>query len=334
MLKIKDNTVIKKMMLMSVTVLVTGVLLFAGFAKPALAWPPPPCSGCCDWNGSDCIPNDLNCEYGGEGCESCVDCNCVDDDSKCDYICCNGSCCSEGQNCCNDNCCSNVCCNGVCCSEGQICCNGTCCDSDDCCNNDTCCDSDDICCTDNGNYCCELYEHCGGGECVCDNCYEWDDVFSNYPSSCPDCNNAQGGCYSSYYWIQEEFSYFTGDTPPDGEMGLCDNPTKVMIVGYHIFCTDYDTDVDAIIEIVINLGLDLSTYVDCGICVVNKFPSACYKCIIGLIVGEIIDDLPCLWVDGCEHCYDWDENCSSPIEIEVVDWEADNKFCYPGITWP
>lgn len=186
--------------------------------------------------------------------------------------------------------------------------------------------------------CQETLEYCYLCKCKCHNCYEWKYVSPNTLFECPECSNEEGGCYSSAFWIQQGYDYFTGGSPPDGGMGLCDNPTKTEQVGYHVFCVDYDTDVEKIVEIVIKLGLDLSTYVDCGKCVLTRSPSACYKCIIGLIIGEIVDESPCLFVDGCEHCYDWDENCSVPIEEKVVDWdkveEENVGFCYPGLDWP
>jgi hypothetical protein len=239
---------------------------------------------------------------GGEGCESCVDCTCEDDDTKCPgrcHDCSGGSCIDDDTKC--TGCCK--------CSGGN-------------------------CVDENEN--CASVQRCENCVCKCDNnCYEWEDVFpSSPPSPCPECDNSQGGCYSSAYWIQVGYAYFTGGIPPQGDMGVCGNPTKKAIVGYHIFCTDYDTDVDRIVEIVLKLGLDLTTYVDCGKCVLTRSPSACLKCIAGLIVGDIVDESPCIFVDGCEHCYAWDENCSFPIEIDVVDWEKVDAFCHPGLDWP
>jgi hypothetical protein len=185
---------------------------------------------------------------------------------------------------------------------------------------------------------CHELEHCFLCKCYCDNCYAYEYVPKNTLSPCPECDDEEGGCYSSSTLILSGYDRFTGGSPANGKIGLCGNPTKIELVGYHVFCTEYHADIDEIIEIVIGLGLDLSTYLDCGQCVLYRNPSACYMCIIGVIADELIDAIPCDWVEECEHCYLFDTNCSYPVEVEVVDWDKiieDNiGLCYPGIDWP
>lgn len=112
-------------------------LLF-NFAKPTIAWPPP-CPGCCYWDGWTCWPDNSACP----ACNSCISCEC-EWDCIAGATCCNGSCCDSG-NCCNSTtCCPNsddVCCTdsgSYCCESGKTCCQGTCCESDKCCDDGTC----------------------------------------------------------------------------------------------------------------------------------------------------------------------------------------------------
>ena len=358
-------------MRMKTILLLLVCFLLSGLHLPTIACPHPDCGSCCYWVSTGPEPDDGYCELmpGADcgdcadcpSCYSCESCFCLWDCTNPFATCCNGTCCNSGNCCDSTTCCPNsddICCTdsgSYCCESGKTCCQGNCCDPDECeeCVDGACeyqcdnlcevCDDGECglkltaeCVTDSD--CDEILEHCYLCKCICYDCYAWEYVPENYFDPCPECDNEEGGCYSSVFWIQDGYDRFTGGSPPTGEMGLCDNPTKIEQVGYHIYCVDYDTDVDKIVEIVVDLGLDLSTYVDCGACVLTKNPSSCYKCIIDLIIGEIIDSSPCLWVDGCEHCYDWDENCSTPIEVDVVDWgkivSDDIGFCYPGLDWP
>ena len=192
----------------SKAVLVTCLLLLFIFTMPAMAWPPP-CPGCCYWDGYTCWPDNSACAP----CNSCISCEC-EWDCITGATCCNGSCCDSG-NCCNSTtCCSNsddVCCtdsNSYCCQSGKTCCQGTCCDPSLCqdCNSTTgqcesicdpntesCCDgtccntSTQKCCDDiggsNDGYCCDPNDICCKGNC-CD------------PNLCQDCNSATGQCES------------------------------------------------------------------------------------------------------------------------------------------
>ncbi|MBN2270883.1 MAG: hypothetical protein JXN61_09735 [Sedimentisphaerales bacterium] len=305
------------------------LVLVCGLAIPVGAWDcypgcsPSACEACeagvCVYQceSADCETcfegSCIVCFYSAQECTKCEDGECVDDDAQC-----------TGE--CHDGC------------SG-----GSCVDDDSKCNSCQKCSygncglkSTSDCATDSD--CHETFQYCYLCKCKCQSCYAWEDVPENTLNPCPDCSNEEGGCYSSTFWITEGFAYYSGGIPPNGDIGLCGNPTKIEDVGYHIYCVDYDTDVDRIVEIVINLGLDLSTFVDCGQCVLTRVPSACYKCIIGLIIGEIVDESPCIFVDGCEHCYAFDTNCSFPIEQEVVDWgkieEEHIGFCCPGLDWP
>jgi len=309
----------------------------------------PDCDDCETWNPetetceSDCSTGqcceDDDCVSTCPGCKSCDGEYCYDDDENCSTCkeCDDGDCvlkstseCDVASDCTGE--CHNGCSSCSCVNDDSKCSICKRCDEGNCvlkttseCDVDSDCDPDQYC------YLCD---------CRCNDCYAWEYVPENYLTPCPACDNDEGGCYSDFFWIQDGHDIFGGGPPSSGEMGLCDNPTKTEVVGYHIFCVDYDTDVDEVIETVISLGIDLSTYVDCGACVatLGEAISSCFKCIMGLIVDEIIEDSPCIWVEGCEHCYDWDETCSTPIEVEVVDWDKvdsdDIDFCYPGIDWP
>jgi hypothetical protein len=151
----------------SKAVLVTSLLSIFIFVKPALAWPPP-CPGCCYWDGYTCWPDESACD----ACYSCVSCECEPDcqPGECCYgdtcvtSCPYGGCCNEGA--CVTTCPYGDCCNGTCCSAGEECCGGECCDPDDCCDDQECCDASETCC--NGE-CCNNYSGicCDGQEC-CD----------------------------------------------------------------------------------------------------------------------------------------------------------------------
>lgn len=90
--------------------------------------------------------------------------------------------------------------------------------------------------------------------------------------------------------------------------------------------------IDAIIKIVVKLYLDYSSYLDCGICVGSRLSSHCLSCIAGLIADDVVDELPCIFVNECENCIGGDEACCYPIEVEVIDWEKigedDIPCCY------
>jgi hypothetical protein len=75
--------------------------LLSGFTLSAIACPPPPCPGCCYWNGSTCWPDNSACE----DCESCISCECESD-------------CLMGQ-CCSNDACVNDCPSGECCDDGE-----------------------------------------------------------------------------------------------------------------------------------------------------------------------------------------------------------------------
>lgn len=83
----------------------TCLLLLSGFVHPAFAWPPP-CPGCCYWNGDKCV--DGSCG----GCCECSGCSCIDDNSQCST-----ESCYECENCgceyqcdlVNENCCDGTC---------------------------------------------------------------------------------------------------------------------------------------------------------------------------------------------------------------------------------
>jgi len=105
-----------------------------------------------------------------------------------------------------------------------------------------------------------------------------------------------------------------------------------------MFCTDYDADVDAIVALLGLLG-DLGTYVDCGECVLTKNPVSCVSCVASLVLDGLIDleDYPCIFIDECEFCHEWDDACSSPHKETVVDWEVMIGVvpsCVPGINYP
>ena len=285
------------------------------------------------------------------GCEICVDEQCVDDDSKCDDVCkhcSNGQCLyiGDGESCGNCKECWGSSCVYTC-TGCQSCVGWSCEDDDSKCEGDckvcmsaTCYDTcpDKICCTPN-NCCHPDYEYCMGNQCRCNNCYDEEYFPPNYIPGCPDCSNAQGGCYSSFVWIQYGFDYFTGSAPEEGELGWCDNPTKEGIVGYHMFCTDYGADVDAIIQVLGGLG-DLSTFYSCTMCLGTRSPSHCVSCVRDIILAGLIDleDFPCLFINECRMCYSVDVACSTPHEETVVDWEALTLMgvptCAPGINYP
>ena len=105
-----------------------------------------------------------------------------------------------------------------------------------------------------------------------------------------------------------------------------------------MFCTDYDANVDAIVDLLELLG-DLPTYADCGKCVAIKNPVTCLKCLASLVLDGLIDlnDYPCIFVNECQMCHSVDVECSTPHKETVVDWEVMTGVvpsCILGINYP
>ncbi len=161
----------KRTMCKSIVLFAICLLLLSIFAVPAFAWPPP-CPGCCDWNGWECNGNDFNCDQ--TNCKKCSDCHCVSHCNPDTKFCCNGRCCDNGTECCNDR---GGDYQGYCCEPDQTCCQGRCCDSVTafCCNG-ACCRVGRECCTDSDSpYCCwEGHTCCNGYCCKTSNCLECD----------------------------------------------------------------------------------------------------------------------------------------------------------------
>jgi len=175
------------------------------------------------------------------------------------------------------------------------------------------------------------YYRCGCEDYECEDCWEYTTVPANDASPCPECSDAMGGCYSTHERIPEEYAVYVPnilDPPEPGQWGVCGYHVKAESVRFLTTCVEYQTDVSAVIDVVASLGLDLSTWLDCAECVATRSPVPCYKCIIGLIAGEIYDGLPCIWVDECDRCNYSDEACSYPLTTpNVIDWNAVD-LCY------
>ncbi len=309
------------------------ILSIANFAPIVYACLPY-CGPCKHWEGpidtGSCVLNSgAECaEYSDcpGGCQLCSNCQCDGVDAElcigqCDQCNTETGYCYDDSSLCTVDCdiCSSGSCVDPCPAQGKFCDTA----SDTCVE---CLDNDD--CEEPEPFCSDDHECIG-----CINCYGWEYVDRNFPDPCPDCDNNQGGCHSSITLISSEYSRFTGGSPPPGEGGLCYNPTKTIQIGSILHCVDYQTDVEEIIGILAGLGGTISTYQDCVSCVATRQPSNCIKCIIDLVQDQIIDEYPCIFINGCEQCYDWDTECSLSLYAETVDWEAlediDNFICIP-----
>ena len=288
------------------------------------------------WDGDECVlASWAECDDHSDcsgGCNLCINCTCQVDAEGCMAECdvCNLTSreCEDDDDLCDD------------CYE---CNNGTC--EDSCEGTDTpICDTEtDQCveCIEDPD--CEDYEYCReDNTCACTNCYAWVHMPPIYLNGeCPECDNDEGGCYSSAAAVPWGYDMFSGSPPADGEVGLCDNPSKTDTIGYHTYCVESLDDAMWIKQIVIDLielGNDLSTIDSCLQCVTTGQPLSCGMCLAGLFEGDLIDQPPCYWVDECVWCPSTSLDCAWDIEDDVVDWDTINsqhtRFCYPGADWP
>jgi hypothetical protein len=316
-----------KIMLLFIGMCVLTVSPVMGYCGPCYEWIDGECKWQCD--GGSCCNG--SCCYG-----TCCKGSC------CYGTCCNGSCCpsSECKTCVNGSC-QSACKSAQC----ETCQNGSCkgCETEFCesCVNGDCevCGGDlDLYCTydEFGTCCnwteCETYnvdsgmcegcpagKVCEDGTCNCNNCWRFDIKQPNYHGPCAACDNAnEFGCAGEIMWIQNSYSYYTGETVGTNEYGLCRVKTKQAVIGEHKYCTSVPNDLQLIIDIIDAIDAAMG-YADCVVCL-SSTPTnakACMDCLAELIGVDAWDLLPiCAYVKKCDY------GVSIPLEEDVVDWDS------------
>jgi hypothetical protein len=273
---------------------------------------------CCP--AGNCCPPDKGCCAGAEG-------GCIDETTECcvDGVPkpkCNGICCPGHEGCCNGTCCNGECCSAPryqqpCCPPGTSCC-GTqdCVDPTKC---ESCVDGHKVVCGGDPVKCCLNRE--------CKTCSAWYRDPDNYLTPCPECDDARGGCYSSFYWLKYAHYHYTGSSPPVDDIGICGTPTICEQVGVNTQCRKTGLNTLPIIICAYEVG---SMLIDCITCIASDGADieACVSCLQSLIEDgfDCVDPDLCQYISGCDYCYEW-ESCSTPIEEEVVDW-SNAEICF------
>lgn len=202
------------------------------------------------------------------------------------------------------------------------------------------------------------HEYCdGSGECVeclqdshcppaeyygcrcaaheCDDCWAYATVPANDALPCPECDDDEGGCYSTHIRKPNEYAVYTGilNPPAPEEMGVCGYHTKSEPVRFLTTCVEYQTDALAAAEFVYsiyNVYSGVKDIASCAACYAAP-PASCLACFEGLIESAIWDLIvdKCTFVEGCNRCPWDDESCSDPLTTgNVVDWGAGGPMCF------
>jgi len=323
------------------------VILVCGFAVRARACDCyPPCGDCKRCEAGVCVEDNDQDQTGGYTCNEpdvcgyCQKCSggaCVDDDAggNTDEVCVGCKTCQSGE-------CESGCPTGECCDDDVDVCVSSC-PGDKCeiCSVGTCIDS----CPIIGKHCdgagnceecitdahCTLEDHygCGCEDHECEDCWKFSTISSNEVQPCPECDDDEGGCYSTHTRIPEEYAVYVNilNPPASGQIGVCGLHYKTEVVRFLTTCVEYQTDAQKIFALVIyliDLGMDVSSIASCSQCAGGNL-TACSSCFSGLLVGEIWDEIfdRCSFTEGCNRC-PWDDtSCSYPLNTpNVVDLGA------------